>query len=244
MNVLIVGATSAIAEATARLWAARGAHLYLVARNAEKLALAAADLETRGAAITQAVLDVNELDRHAAVIGAAFESLARVDVVLIAHGELPDQSACEGSAAAALHALKTNAVSVVSLLTLVANRMQLQGCGVIAVLGSVAGERGRRSNYLYGSAKALVAVFAQGLADRLHAHGVHLIVLKLGQVDTPMTASFAKGPLWVRPESVARVIHARIAAARSGSYYIPWFWRPLMAVIRCLPDSCVRRLNL
>jgi short-subunit dehydrogenase len=244
MNILVIGASSAVAEATARLWAAAGMHLYLVARNADKLALVAADLETRGARVTQALLDVNELERHKDVIEAACTALARIDVVLIAHGELPEQSECEGSVAAALLALKTNAISVVSLLTLIANRMQLQRCGVIAVLGSVAGDRGRKSNYLYGSAKALVAVFAQGLADRLHAAGVSLILFKLGRVDTPMTASLRKGPLWVRPDSVARSIHARIAAARPGTYYIPWFWRPVMAVIRALPDSWVRRLNL
>ena len=244
MNILVIGATSAIAEATARLWAAAGVHLYLVARNAEKLALVAGDLETRGAQVAQALLDVNELGRHAAVIDAAFKALSQVDVVLIAHGELPDQSGCEGSAAAALQSLQTNAVSVVSLLTLIANRMQLQGSGVIAVIGSVAGDRGRKSNYVYGSGKALVAVFSQGLADRLHAFGVRLIVIKLGRVDTPMTASMRKGPLWARPESVARSIHARIAAARSGTYYVPRFWRAIMAVIRCLPDDCVRRLNV
>ena len=101
----------------------------------------------------------------------AFRALSRIDVVLIAHGELPDQSACEDSVASALHALQTNAVSVVSLLTLIGKRMQLQGSGVIAVIGSVAGDRGRKSNYVYGSGKALVAVFSQGLADRLQASG-------------------------------------------------------------------------
>lgn len=244
MNILVIGASSAVAEATARLWAAAGAHLYLVARNAEKLALVAADLETRGARVTQALLDVNELERHQAVIEAACNALPCIDVALVAHGDLPDQSECEDSAAAALLALKTNAISVVSLLTLIANRMQLQRSGVIAVLGSVAGDRGRKSNYVYGSAKALVGIFAQGLADRLHASGVRLILIKLGRIDTPMTASLRKGLLWVQPETAARSIQARIAAARSGTYYIPWFWRPVMAVIRCLPGSWLRRLNL
>jgi decaprenylphospho-beta-D-erythro-pentofuranosid-2-ulose 2-reductase len=243
-NILVIGATSAIAEATARLWATAGVHIYLVARSPEKLALVARDLETRGARVTQAILDVNDFDRHAPIIEAAFRALLRVDVVLIAHGDLPDQRKCEGNAQAALAALQSNATSAVSLLTLIANRMQTQGSGVIAVIGSVAGDRGRRSNYVYGSSKALVAVFAQGLADRLDEFGVRVITIKPGWVDTPMTASFTKGRLWVGPESVATQIHARIAAARSGSYYVPRFWWLIMAVVRCLPDRIIRRLNI
>ena len=192
-NILVIGATSAIAEATARLWAREGAQLYLVARNADKLSLVARDLETRGARVAHALLDVNEFDRHALIVEAAFDAMRRIDVVLIAHGDLPDQSECEGSVKAALQAVQTNAASVVSLITLIANRMQMQRSGVIAVIGSVAGDRGRKSNYVYGSSKALVAVFSEGLASRLNAFGIRVITIKPGLVDTPMTASFRKG---------------------------------------------------
>ena len=243
-NILVIGATSAIAEATARLWAEEGAQLYLVARNADKLSLVARDLETRGARVSHALLDVVEFDRHAPIIEAAFDAMTRIDVVLIAHGDLPDQSKCESSAKAALQVLQTNAASVVSLITLIANRMQMQRSGVIAVIGSVAGDRGRKSNYVYGSSKALVAVFSEGLAGRLNAFGVRVITFKPGLVDTPMTAPFRKGLLWARPESVAAGIHARIASARSGTYYVPRFWWSIMAVIRCLPDGVIRWLNI
>lgn len=243
-NILIIGATSAIAEATARLWAAERAQLYLVARNADKLSLVARDLKTRGAEIIQDWLDVNEFERHAPVIEAAFNALERIDVVLLAHGDLPDQRRCEMSAEAALEALKTNATSTVSLLTLIANRMQGQGSGVIAVIGSVAGDRGRKSNYVYGSSKALLAAFSEGLAGRLDACGVRVILVKPGLVDTPMTAQFKKGLLWARPESIAAIIHARVGAARSGTFYAPRFWRPIMAVVRSLPDRIIYRLNI
>ena len=199
-NILIIGATSAIAEATARLWAAERAQIYLIARNADKLSLVAHDLETRGAQVIQDLLDVNDFERHAPAIEAAFNALEHIDVVLLAHGDLSDQRRCESSAEAALEALQTNATSVVSLVTLIANRLQAQGSGVIAVIGSVAGDRGRKSNYVYGSSKALVAAFTQGLAGRLDAFGVRVILVKPGLVDTPMTAQFKKGLLWARPE--------------------------------------------
>ena len=222
-NILVIGATSAIAEAAARLWAEEGARLYLVARDAGKLSLVARDLETRGARVSRALLDVDEFDRHAPIVLAAFDEMTRIDVVLIAHGVLPGQSECESSTKAALQVLQTNAASVISLITLIANRMQMQRSGVIAVIGSVAGDRGRKSNYVYGSSKALVAVFLEGLADRLNAFGVRVITIKPGLVDTPMTAPFRKGLLWARPQSVAAGIHDRIASARSGTYYVPRF---------------------
>jgi short-subunit dehydrogenase len=243
-NILIIGATSAIAEATARLWAGEGAQFYLIARNADKLALVARDLETRGVHVTEGLLNVNDFEQHASALDAAFNSLARVDVVLLAHGDLPEQRRCERDPNAALQALETNAVSVVSLLTLIANRMQAQGSGAIVVVGSVAGDRGRKSNYVYGSSKALVAAFAEGLAARLDAFGVCVILLKAGLVDTPMTASFKKGPLWAQPEAIATIIRARVAAARSGTYYAPRFWWAIMAIIRSLPDRIMYRLNI
>jgi len=243
-NVLIIGATSAIAEATARIWAAERAQLYLIARNFDKLALVSRDLETRGARVTAARLDVNEFTLHAAAIETAFRALLRVDVVLIAYGDLPNQALCEQSEEAALNAVYTNAASVISLLTLIANRMQHQGSGVIAVLGSVAGDRGRKSNYVYGSCKALVATFMEGLAGRLRAFGVRVITIKPGFVDTPMTAQFKKGALWAQPETIAAIIHDRAASAPSGSYYAPRFWWAIMAVIRCLPASILYRLNI
>lgn len=243
-HILIIGATSAIAEATARLWAEERAHLYLIGRNASKLQLVAADLATRGARVHSAVLDANDLPRHAAALEAAFLALGRVDAVLMAHGDLPEQKQCERSVEATLNALQTNAISAVSLLTEIANRMQSQGSGVIAVLGSVAGDRGRKSNYVYGSCKALVATFLEGLAGRLRPSGVAVITIKPGFVDTPMTAQFKKGLLWAQPRQIARLIHFRMAGARSGSFYAPRFWGLIMLVIKCLPAQILYRLNI
>lgn len=243
-HILIIGATSAIAEATARLWAQERAHLYLTGRNPAKMQIIAADLATRGAHVTSATLDANDLPSHALALEAAFTALGRIDAVLIAHGDLPDQKQCESSTARALSALQTNAISAVSLLTEIANRMQAQGSGVIAIIGSVAGDRGRKSNYVYGSCKALVATFTEGLAGRLRPHGVAVVTIKPGFVDTPMTAQFKKGALWARPDQIARLIHARIARARSGTFYAPRFWGLIMLVIRFLPAQVLYRLNI
>jgi short-subunit dehydrogenase len=242
MNILIIGATGAIAEACARRWAAAGARLYLVARNAEKLSLVAGDLAARGAVVKQAPFDAAAPERHAAVIDAAFAELTRIDVVLIAHGDLPDQHACEASIECMRAAIETNGLSVLALLTVLANRLQQQRSGVIAVLGSVAGDRGRKSNYVYGSAKALVATFAEGLAGRLLPSGVAVISIKPGFVDTPMTARFRKGLLWAKPDTIARMIERRVAAAAPGSFYAPGFWWLIMAAIK--PARVLYRLNI
>src|SRR5262249_30818286 len=159
--------TSAIAEATARLFAAGGARLYLVARNADKLAAVAQDLRVRGAAAVDIeVMDANDLQVHEAMLERAATALGRLDIALIAHGTLPDQGRCEAGVRDTIESLNTNFVSVVSLLAHAANRLATQGMGTIVVISSVAGDRGRQSNYVYGTAKGAVSIFLQGLRNR------------------------------------------------------------------------------
>lgn len=243
-KILILGATSAIAESTARLWAAQGHGLYLLGRNAERLAAITADLKIRGAVSVQyAVLDVNDLAQHAAALDVAMVALGGLDVVLIAHGTLGDQKACEQDFSVALHELNTNAISVISLLTHLANRFEAQKQGVIAVISSVAGDRGRQSNYVYGAAKGAVSIFLQGLRNRLHKSGVQVLTIKPGFVDTPMTTSLKKGPLWTSPEAVARSIHDGIEKRRDV-IYVPWFWLGIMTVIRLIPERIFKTLKI
>jgi NADP-dependent 3-hydroxy acid dehydrogenase YdfG len=243
-NILIVGATSAIAEACARLWATEKATLYLIARNSEKLDLVTRDLTGLGARVQSAVLDVNDMERHAAVVDEAFRALSRIDVVLIAHGNLPEQPLCQTDVKCMLDALQTNGISVVSLLTIIAHRLQAQGSGVLAVIGSVAGDRGRKSNYVYGSAKALVATFMEGLAARMQPYNVAIINIKPGLVDTPMTAKFEKSSLWSNAGTIAEIIHARVASGISGSVYAPRFWWVIMTIIKHIPAFVFYRLKL
>jgi len=243
-KILIIGAGSAIAEAAARQWAAQGHSLYLLARNEERLGAMAADLKVRGAAMAAfSVLDVNQFERHAAAIDAAVAALSGLDTVLIAHGTLGDQKRCEHDVAATLQELNTNALSVISMLTLLANRFEAQRHGTLAVIGSVAGDRGRQSNYVYGTAKGAVTIFLQGLRNRLQPAGVQVLTIKPGFVDTPMTASFKKGPLWATPEAVAASIVSAVEKRRDV-LYTPWFWLGIMTLIKLVPERVFKKLKL
>ncbi len=243
-RILIIGATSAIAQAAARLWAARREALYLVGRDPARLESIAADLRIRGAArVDHAVMDATDIAAHAAVIERAASFLGGLDTVLIAHGTLSDQTACQESVARTLAEINLNGLSVVALLTLLGNRFEQQRSGTIAVICSVAGDRGRSSNYVYGSAKALVSAFLSGLRQRLHRTGVAVVTLKPGFVDTPMTAAFAKGVLWVAPARVAKGLVAAIDRGRPVAY-LPGFWRPIMFLVRAIPERWFRTLKL
>ena len=243
-HILIIGTTSAIAEATARWFAQEGDRLYLVARNPARLAAVANDLKTRGATQVETVaMDANDTVRHAALIAQAEAALGGLDTILIAHGTLSDQKVCEASFDETLKELQTNCLSVISLLTHVANRFEEQKRGTIVVISSVAGDRGRQSNYVYGTAKAAVSTFLQGLRNRLYRSGVMVITIKPGFVDTPMTAGFRKGLLWASPEQVGKGIY-RAMQRESGVIYLPWFWKFIMVGIRLMPERLFKKMKL
>jgi decaprenylphospho-beta-D-erythro-pentofuranosid-2-ulose 2-reductase len=243
-KVLIVGATSAIAEAVAREFARRGDTLFLVGRRADALSAIADDLKLRGARDAQLqVQDASDLPTHAALLDAATAAMGGLDTALIAHGTLSDQAACAASVDAMLAEFQTNALSHMALCTHLANRFEAQGHGTIAVISSVAGDRGRQSNYVYGSAKAAVTAFTSGLRQRLHPKGVAVVTIKPGFVDTPMTASFKKGALWASPASVAKSI-VRGMLRGAPVIYTPWFWWGIMQVIKNVPERIFRKLKL
>jgi short-subunit dehydrogenase len=243
-KILIVGATSAIAEATARLFAADGDRLFLLARDANRLSAVADDLRVRGAAQVETLtLDLTDYDRHEAVIDEAAERLGGLDTVLVAHGTLPDQTACQASFESTRRELETNLISVIAVLTPIANRFQEARGGTIAVITSVAGDRGRQSNYVYGTAKGAVGIFMAGLRNRLYPAGVRVITLKPGFVDTPMTANMPKNFLFVSPDRVARGIHRAIGKG-ADVVYLPWFWWGIMAIIKAIPEFVFKRMKL
>lgn len=244
-NILIFGATSAIAEAVARLYAAQGARLFLVARNAEKLNVVASDLVARGAIDVKIfVMDANDMARLPDMLGAAWSELSRIDAALIAHGTLPDQTLCETDIDYAVLEFRTNAESVIACLTGLAARFEGQGSGVIAVIGSVAGDRGRASNYLYGAAKAAVDTFASGLRGRLFKHGVHVLTIKPGFVDTPMTKDRPLPQALIVPAAKVAADIVRAIEKKRDVLYTPWFWRFIMLIILHIPKVVFKRMTL
>ena len=243
-RLLVAGATSAIATEVARRYAARGARLVLLARNEPALEALAADLRVRGAAAVHPLRwDAHDTERQSAVVADAWQHFDGLDAVLVAHGTLPDQTAAESSVAQTLAAFDTNARSVIGLLTELAPRFEAQGRGVIGVISSPAGARGRASNYVYGAAKAAVTQFAAGLEHRLHRKGVRVLTILPGFVDTPMTAAFPKGALWAGPARVAVDIERGLDRG-AGQLYTPWFWRWIMLIVIHLPRSLFLRSRL
>jgi short-subunit dehydrogenase len=241
-KVLIIGATSAIAEAVARLYAARASTIFLVGRNANRLDAIAADLRVRGAHQVDAyALDVNDLAGHAAMLDAAWAASGCIDTVLIAHGTLPDQAACDQSVDLAMREFITNGTSTIALCTALAQR--LAAGSNLAVISSVAGDRGRASNYLYGSAKAAVTAFLSGQGQRLGKLGINVLTIKPGFVDTPMTQAFKKGALWASADKVAQGI-VRASDRRRAVAYLPGFWWAIMMVIKNIPEVVFRRISL
>jgi short-subunit dehydrogenase len=244
LRVLVVGATSAIAAAVMRQLAKRSARICLVGRRGEALNAVAADLRVRGASAADVVvLDASDIAEHRHVMDAAWSKWSGIDVALVAYGVLPDQLRAQGSVDETLDSFDLNARSVIALLTDLANRFEAQRHGVIGVISSPAGDRGRASNYVYGAAKAAVTNFASGLRHRLFPAGVRVVTILPGFVDTPMTRDFRKGALWASPERVAADI-VRGLDRRNGSLYTPWFWRWIMWIIVHMPQRLFLRTRL
>lgn len=243
-TVLVIGATAAIAQATAAAYAAEGARLFLVGRDAGKLAAVADDLRVRGASVAGTyALDLTAIAGHAAMLDAATAALGTLDAALIAYGTLGDQAACEASVEATLREWATNCTSVIALLTPLANIFAAQRHGTIAVVTSVAGDRGRASNYVYGAAKGALNIFLEGLRGRLAKVNVRVVTVKPGLVDTPMTAHLTKGPLFAAPSRVGADIH-RAMTRGADTVYTPWFWRGIMAVIKAIPERLFKKVSL
>ena len=243
-KILIIGATSAISHETAKYFAKNHAHIYLVARDPEKLQTLKNDLTVRGATRVEAhQLDLNNLDQHQEVIQTAIETLDGLDTVLISYGTLGDQQLCQQSVTKTIEELTTNFTSVISFLTILANYFEQQRHGCIAVVTSVAGDRGRPSNYVYGTSKGAVTIFLQGLRSRLSKSSVTVLTIKPGLVDTPMTAGLKKGPLFAQPGQIGKGIYKAISK-RKDVVYLPWFWRPIMFIVRSLPEPIFKRLSL
>lgn len=244
---VIIGASSAIAEHCARLWLRDTSELTLVGRDPARLERLAADLRVRCPALVTRSLTVDFLDPAAIsrladdVVG---QSTGGIDSVLIAHGSLPDQPDCERDLTVCRDALAINAVSPALFAEAFARHFAQAGKGTLGVIGSVAGDRGRKSNYAYGAAKGLVDRYVEGLQHRFAGSGVRAVLIKPGPTDTPMTAHLkAKGMKLADPAQVALAIVAGMASGRPV-VYAPAKWRLIMWVIRHLPRVIFNRMDI
>ncbi len=243
-RILICGATSRIAQETALCFARAGGELFLIGRNTEKLGFVKSALEQAGARRVEVLsVDLAELDKHQEILDAAMVALGSIDGVLIAHGVLDSQLECERSVARTMDVLQANFMSAVSLLTILANYFEPRRRGVIAVITSIAGDRGRRSHYIYGTSKGALNIFLQGLRCRLHPAGVSVITVKPGYVDTPMTDSMKKNILFAKPSYVGRKIY-RAMKGHKDVVYVPGFWRLFMFGVKAIPESFFKRMGV
>lgn len=235
-NIVIIGATSEMAYQLAVLFAKKNCNLFLVGRNPQKMEVIASDLRcrTQGSVMTE-LMDMNDYGAHSALLIKAQQALGRIDLLFMAHGSLSDQHRCEISSSAMCHEFQTNCLSALSLLTVFADYFEQQKQGFMAVISSVAGDRGRKSNYIYGAAKGAVSLFLQGLRMRLAPSNVSVLTIKPGYVDTPMTAHLQKGLLCCSSQYAAREIMKAIENKKSV-VYVPFFWRYIMLLIKCMPE--------
>lgn len=251
---VIMGATSALGQAVARQLASEGHRLFLCARDETRLDAVVNDITVRSGGAEDAsgsskdvssvqshVIDFDRIADHEALI----DSIGDADNFWFFYGTLPDQPGCEASWEATAAALHTNFTSAASLLTRLANRLEQRGRGCLIVVTSVAGDRGRKSNYVYGTAKGALSLFCQGLRNRLASKGVQVLTVKPGFIDTPMTKEIEKKPrmLWATAEQVAAdMIHAQ----KKGKdvIYSRWFWRYILLVIQHIPERIFKKTSL
>jgi decaprenylphospho-beta-D-erythro-pentofuranosid-2-ulose 2-reductase len=241
----IFGATSAIAEYTARALVTTDAHFFLVARDDGKLEKIATDLRVRGAAsINKVIYDFVNLDAIESLVDQTIKSLGTIDQALIAFGTLTDQADVTKNPAHMAKEIAVNFTAAAILSQHITNHMLRQKAGLLAVITSVAGDRGRGSNYVYGSAKGGLGLFLQGLRHKLSPCGVEVLDIRPGFVDTPMTRHYQKGPLWAKPEAVGMCIANAMRAGKGGRFYVPRFWAVIMFVIRIIPSSIFHKTKL
>ncbi|MDC1067563.1 SDR family oxidoreductase [Candidatus Kapabacteria bacterium] len=244
-KILIFGASSKIAQETAKNFNQEGTQLYLAGSNLQKLEIVRDDLKVRSPKATFYLEQINalEFDKHNQLIENAKTKMDGLDCVLIAHGTLPENDEIRKDHIKTLHHFNINCTSVISLSTIAATNFEKQGYGTLAVISSVAGERGRQSNYIYGSAKGGVSLFLQGLRNRLINSNVNILTIKPGPTDTPMTTNMKKGLLFAKADAVGKSIHSAILNGKDV-LYTPWFWRYIMAIIKAVPESIFKKMSM
>jgi len=244
-RVLILGATSSIARAVAQEFGIHGHSLTLGGRDQRELSTLASDLAIRcGVDVATLTLDVLSFEDHEAALRSWLDLEGdTLDGVVLCVGYLGDQAAAQADFAEARQIIETNLTGCVSVLNFIANEFESRRSGFICALCSVAGDRGRQSNYLYGAAKGGLAIYLAGLRNRLSRSNVRVITVKPGFVDTAMTFGRSGLFLVASPERVASAVYKAIRQGKDIAY-VPWFWRPIMFLIRLIPESVFKRMRL
>jgi len=242
-SVLILGATSAIARATAVAFAARGATLFLASRDKEELQRIAADIHLRyGVEVNHGIFDAEATDTHESFFKSVVAVMPNLSGVVLAFGYLGDQQAARDFRVGE-KVIACNFTGAVSILSHCANYFENLQSGFIIGVSSVAGDRGRQSNYVYGAAKGALSLYLQGLRNRLYKSGVRVITIKPGFVDTAMTYGLPGLFLVAAPQSVAQRI-VRALDKSADVVYLPRFWRYIMLVIKHIPEPIFKRMKL
>ncbi len=244
MSVLILGATSRVARELAHRYAEAGLAVAVAARDVDEARRITADLAIRREVPAQAyAFDATDFDSHAPLLDAVEDALGPIEVAVVAFGDMGDQEAAQDDFAAARKVIDVNYTGAASICEALAGRMQPRGRGAIIGISSVAGDRGRQSNYFYGSAKGAFTLYLGGLRNRLHGHGVTVLTVRLGFVDTRMTYGMQTGIPIADPAAISRQI---VDAVERGAddIYLPRFWRGIMGVIRVIPEKVFKRLSL
>ncbi|GAA0486964.1 SDR family oxidoreductase [Salinibacillus aidingensis] len=245
-TILILGATSTIAQATVRKLAARSnMNFVLTARNTEELKPLKQDLEIRySASVILKSFDALNFDQHETFFSEVIEEAGDIHGVVLMYGAMTDQKQAENDFSAARNMIDVNYTSAVSILNIAANYFEEMKRGFICAVSSVAGDRGRKSNYIYGSTKAGLSVYLQGLRNRLHASGVQVLTVKPGMVDTKMTYGVVENSkLLADPNKVATDIQNGLVKRRDV-VYTPWFWFIIMGIIKLIPEIIFKRTDI
>ncbi|GAB5466176.1 MAG: SDR family oxidoreductase [Candidatus Kapaibacteriales bacterium] len=245
-KVFVYGATSAIAQEVMKIWAKRGYSMHLVSRSQEKLEAVIGDLKIRNSSvsISHSISDATDYSSHTNAINEGIQEHQRFDIYLIAHGSLPDQESIQNDTSASLKEFEVNATSYISLLTEIASQREKDsGKSTLAVISSVAGERGRKALYLYSAAKAAVTQYLSGLRQRfVEKSNITILTIKPGIINTPMTADLPDSPLATDAPKAAKLIAKAIESGDEVAY-IPGFWKPIMSVIKHIPESIFKKLK-
>lgn len=243
-KILIIGGTSAIATATAINFAKNGDELFLADINISRLQ----EVQKHIQALTDSNVSIAEFSLkddnvYHDVFNTAIKKMGEVDAVLIAYGTLPEQEKIKNDISAVIEQININFTSVISFATVAAEYFEKRDTGCIAAISSVAGDRGRQSNYIYGAAKGAISLYLQGLRNRFGKTDISVLTIKPGFVDTPMTANMPKNFLYSSPETIGKIIYDAMNKGKDV-VYAPGFWRYIMMIIKIIPEGIFKKLSL